>query len=180
MSRFFVDRPIVAIVIAVHRGSGGVARRPPVAQSRHHSHPRSRARRPTRGRRRDDRAVVAQPSPADAREKRCLHATNANAGTMTLTVTFDIDSDVQHRPGQRPEPRVAGPAHSRPKSTSRSASRPQQQGLPIVSNALTRPRRLRRAFLGKNALINVEDALYRVPESASRKFGRPNTRCASG
>ncbi len=39
-----------------------------------------------------------------------MQSTNANDGTMQLTVTFDIDTEPEHRPGERAEPHGAGAA----------------------------------------------------------------------
>ena len=39
-----------------------------------------------------------------------MQSTNANDGTMTLSVTFDVDTDPEHRSGQRAEPHGAGAA----------------------------------------------------------------------
>ena len=173
--------PIVAIVIAIVTVLGGAGR----------------AERPA------DRAVPADRAAADHRHRRSIpgadaltieqsvatpleqqmngvddmlymQSTNANDGTMTLTVTFDVDTDPEHRSGQRPEPHGAG------------AAEPAARGQPVRPDdaQADRPADADRRrccspnksydalFLANYANINILDALYRVPGvGEARIFG---------
>ena len=113
-----------------------------------------------------------------------MQSTNANDGTMTLVVTFDVESDVEHRPGQRAEPRRPGRSPTCPPTSTSSASPTASTvGLPLVVFALYSPNgSYDSLFLGNYALINVNDALYRVPRRRPGGELRrsPSTRCGSG
>ena len=93
-----------------------------------------------------------------------MQSTNANDGTMTLTVTFDVESEVnidqvnaQNRVSQA-QPNLPADVNQFG-LTYRSTV-----GLPLVVVALYSPNGTYDSlFLGNYALINVNDALYRVP-----------------
>ena len=101
MARFFVDRPIVAIVIAIVTvvlGLVAMTGLPDRAVPLDHPAPASRSRPPTPG----ADAVTIEQSVATPIEQQMngvekmlyMQSTNANDGTMTLTVTFDVESEV--------------------------------------------------------------------------------------
>ena len=125
MSRFFIRRPIVAIVIAIVTVLGGVVALSglPIAQFPQIVPPQIIVTAQYPG----ADALTIEQSVATPLEQQMngvddmlyMQSTNANDGTMTLTVTFDVDTRAQHRPGQRPEPHGAGqPRICRPKSPS--------------------------------------------------------------
>ena len=171
MSRFFINRPIVAIVIAIvtvlgrpGRDAGAADRAVP----RHHPAADHRHGALTRGRRRTIEQAVATPLEQQMNgvdNMLYMQSTNANDGTMQLTVTFDVDTDVEHRSGQRPEPPGAGPAqpaarcqHVRPDA---AQDRP---AFRCWSSRLSSPNKTYDdLFLANYANINIIDSLFRVP-----------------
>src|SRR5438132_5880910 len=102
-----------------------------------------------------------------------IQSTNANDGTMALTVTFDIDTDpsidqvnvtnrvAQAQPNLRPDVNQFGLSYR--KST----------GLPMLIISLYSPhQRYDALFLANYANININDTLYRVPSVGEvRLFG---------
>src|SRR5260370_12616119 len=100
MSRFFVNRPIVAMVIAILTVIGGAVAMfgLPVAQYPNIVPPQIRVQTNYTG----ADAVTIEQSVATPIEQQMsvvpnmlyIQSTNANYGTMTLAVTFDIESDV--------------------------------------------------------------------------------------
>src|SRR6266851_4235993 len=100
MSRFFVNRPIVAMVIAILTVIGGAVAMSglPVAQYPNIVPPQIRVQTNYTG----ADAVTIEQSVATPIEQQMsgvpnmlyMQSTNANDGTMTLAVTFDIESDV--------------------------------------------------------------------------------------
>src|SRR3954471_10951831 len=102
-----------------------------------------------------------------------MQSTNANDGTMALTVTFDVDTDpsidqvnVQNRMAQ------AQPNLPTEVSTFGLTMR-KSTGLPMLIVSLYSPNRSYDAlFLANYANINILDALYRVPGvGEARIFG---------
>jgi HAE1 family hydrophobic/amphiphilic exporter-1 len=170
MSRFFVDRPIVAIVIAVVTVVLGLVSMfgLPIAQFPSIIPPQIQIQTTYTG----ADAVTIEQSVATPLEQQMngvdkmlyMLSTNANDGTMTLTVTFDVESDVnidqvnaQNRVGQA-QPNLPTDVNQFG-ITYRSTV-----GLPLVVFALYSPNSTYDAlFLGNYCLINVNDALYRVP-----------------
>src|SRR5262245_10717297 len=100
MARFFVDRPIVAIVIAVVTVVLGLVSMLglPIAQFPSIIPPQIQIQTTYTG----ADAVTIEQSGARTLETQMsgagkmlyIASTNANDGTMTLTVTFDVESDV--------------------------------------------------------------------------------------
>ena len=169
MARFFVDRPIVAIVIAVLTVILGLVAMTglPVAQFPSIIPPVIQILTTYTG----ADALTIEQSVATPLEQQMngvdkmlyVQSTNANDGTMTLNVTFDVESEVdidqvnaqnrvaQAQPNLPPDVNQFG-------ITYRSTV-----GLPLVVFALTSPKGTHDSlFLGNYAVINVNDALYRV------------------
>src|SRR6266850_124932 len=169
MSRFFVNRPIVAIVISIITVVAGLLamRVLPVAQYPSIIPPQIIVNATFTG----ADAITVEQSVATPLEQQMngvddmlyMQSTNANDGTMALTVTFDIDTDpnidqvnvsnrvAQAQPNLPPDVNQFGLAY-------RKAT-----GLPLIIFGLYSPdQRYDALFLANYANINVNDALYRV------------------
>jgi len=169
MSRFFVNRPIVAMVISIVTLIGGLLamRSLPIAQYPGIIPPQIIVSSTFTG----ADAVTVEESVATPLEQQMngvddmlyMQSTNANDGTMSLTVTFDIDTDpnidqvnvvnrvTQAQPNLPPDVNNFGLAYR--KST----------GLPMLVVGLYSPdNRYDSLFLANYANININDALYRV------------------
>src|SRR6266446_321727 len=169
MARFFISRPIVAIVISIITVVAGLLamRSLPVAQYPSIIPPQIIVNGTFTG----ADAVTVEQSVATPLEQQMngvddmlyMQSTNANDGTMALTVTFDIDTDPnidqvnvtnrvsQAQPNLPPDVNQFGLAYR--KST----------GLPLIIFGLYSPdQRYDALFLANYANININDALYRV------------------
>src|SRR6266446_3651090 len=169
VARFFISRPIVAIVISIITVTGGLLamRSLPVAQYPSIIPPQIIVNATFTG----ADAVTVEQSVATPLEQQMngvddmlyMQSTNANDGTMALTVTFDIDTDPnidqvnvtnrvsQAQPNLPPDVNQFGLAYR--KST----------GLPMLIISLYSPhQRYDSLFLANYANININDALYRV------------------
>src|SRR5881409_3284610 len=157
MSRFFVDRPIVAIVIAIVTIVLGLVSMTglPIAQFPSIIPPQIQIQTTYTG----ADALTIEQSVATPLEQQMngvdkmlyMQSTNASDGTMTLTVTFDVDTEV-NIDQVNAQNRVAQALPYR--ST---------VGLPLLVFALYSPNGTYDSlFLGNYAMINVNDALYRV------------------
>ncbi len=169
MSRFFVNRPIVAMVISIITVVAGLlaVRTLPVAQFPTIIPPQIIVSTTFTG----ADAVTVEQSVATPLEQAMngvddmlyMQSTNANDGTMQLTVTFDIDTDpnidqvnvsnrvAQAQPNLPPDVNQFGLAY-------RKAT-----GLPLIIFGLYSPdQRYDALFLANYANININDALYRV------------------
>lgn len=170
MSRFFVDRPIVAIVISLVTVIVGVVSMLglPVAQFPSIVPPQIFVGATYPG----ADAITMEQSVATPLEQQMngvdnmlyMQSTSGNDGSMQLQVTFDVDTDpnidqvnVQNRMAQaQPNlpPEVSNFGLTMRKST----------GLPMLVVALYSPKHTYDAlFLANYANINLNDALYRIP-----------------
>jgi len=169
MARFFINRPIVAMVISIITVVAGLLamRSLPVAQYPSIIPPQIIVSTTFTG----ADALTVEQSVATPLEQQMngvddmlyMQSTNANDGTMALTVTFDIDTDpnidqvnvsnrvAQAQPNLPPDVNQFGLAYR--KST----------GLPMLIIALYSPHQhYDSLFLANYANININDALYRV------------------
>src|SRR2546423_294579 len=169
MSRFFVGRPIVAMVIAILMVLvGGVAMFTlPIAQYPNIVPPQIQLTTNYIGA--DALAVeqsVATPieqQMSGAENMLYMQSTNANDGTFNLQVTFDVDTDIdidqvntQNKGGQ-------AQAFLPPDVTNYGLSYVQSTGLPLVAISIYSPQGTHDPlFLGNYATINVTDTLQRV------------------
>ncbi|HUR35109.1 MAG TPA: efflux RND transporter permease subunit, partial [Vicinamibacterales bacterium] len=179
MSRFFIRRPIVAIVIAIVTVLGGLVSLNglPVAQFPAIVPPQITVTAQYPG----ADAVTIEQSVATPLEQQMngvddmiyMQSTNANDGTMALTVSFDVDTDpnidqvnVQNRMAQA-QPNLP------PEVSQFGLTMRKQTGLPMLIVSLLSPNNSYDAlFLANYANINVLDALYRVPGvGEARIFG---------
>ena len=179
MSRFFIRRPIVAIVIAIITVLGGLVAMSglPIAQFPSIVPPQILVTAQYQG----ADALTVEQAVATPLEQQMngvddmlyMQSSNANDGTMTLTVTFDVDTSpnidqvnvtnrlAQAQPNLPPEVNQFGLALR--KST----------GLPMLIIGLSSPGKTYDAlFLANYANINIIDAIYRVPGvGEARIFG---------
>jgi HAE1 family hydrophobic/amphiphilic exporter-1 len=167
---FFVRRPIVAIVIAILMTIAGLVamRKLPTAQYPDIVPPQIKITTTYTG----ADAITIEQSVATPLEQQMngvdnmiyMQSTNANDGTMTENVTFDVETDInidqvntQNRVSQA-QPNFPPDVNQFGLTVKKATSNP----LLIVS--LYSPKGTYDAlFLGNYATINVNDAIYRVP-----------------
>src|SRR6266480_4908388 len=170
ISKLFIDRPIVAMVIAIITVIGGLVamRGLPVAQFPEIIPPQIIVSTNYTG----ADAVTIEQSVATPLEQQMngvddmlyMQSTNANDGTMALTVTFDVDTDpnvdqvnVQNRVAQA-QPNLPTDVNQLGVNIRKST------GLPMLVISLFSPNKTYDSlFLANYANINVNDVLYRVP-----------------
>ena len=170
MARFFIDRPIVAIVISVLTVLLGLVALVglPIAQYPDIIPPLIQIQGNFPG----ADAITVEQSVATPLEQQMngvdymiyMQSTNANDGTMTLKVTFDVETDInldqvntQNRVSQA-QPNLPPDVNQFGLTVKKATSNP----LLVVS--LYSPKGTYDAlFLGNYATINVNDAIYRVP-----------------
>src|SRR5437660_5933595 len=169
MSRFFIGRPIVAIVIAIVTVIGGLVAMGglPVAQFPDIVPPQIIVSTTYTG----ADALTIEQSVATPIEQQMngvdkmlyVQSTNASDGTMTLSVTFDVETEV-NIDQVNAQNRVSQAQPNLPADVSQfGLSYRSTVGLPLMVFALYSPKGTYDSlFLGNYALINVNDALYRV------------------
>src|SRR5215510_2723793 len=179
ISKLFINRPVVAMVIAIVTVIGGLVAMSglPVAQFPDIVPPQIIVNTTYTG----ADAVTIEQSVATPLEQQMsgvddalyIQSTNANDGTMTLTVTFDVDTqpnidqvNVQNRLAQA-QPNLP------PEVNQFGLTLRKSTGLPMLIVSLYSPKQTYDAlFLANYANINILDALYRVPGvGEARIFG---------
>jgi multidrug efflux pump len=169
MARFFVDRPIFAMVIAVLMVlAGGVAILGlPIAQYPNIVPPQIQVTTTYAG----ADAVAVEQSVATPIEQQMsgvekmlyMQSTNANDGTFNLQVTFDVDSDIDIDQVNT-QNKAAGAQPQLPADvTNYGLNYVQAAGLPLLVISLYSPNgTYDPTFLGNYATINVNDTIQRV------------------
>ncbi|HEY2796457.1 MAG TPA: multidrug efflux RND transporter permease subunit [Thermoanaerobaculia bacterium] len=170
MGALFVRRPIVAIVIAILTTMAGYVAmtKLPTAQYPDIVPPQIQVSTTYTG----ADAITIEGSVATPLEQQMngvdymlyMQSTNANDGTMTLKVTYDVETDInidqvntQNRVSQA-QPNLPADVNTFGLTVKKATSNP----LLVVS--LYSPKGTYDAlFLGNYATINVNDAIYRVP-----------------
>jgi HAE1 family hydrophobic/amphiphilic exporter-1 len=170
MARFFINRPIVAIVISIVVLLGGLVAMVglPVAQFPDLVPPLIQIQGQYPG----ADALTIEQSVATPIEQQMngvedslyIQSVNASDGTVTERVTFDVGTD-RNSDQVNAQNRVSQAAPSLPPEVNQfGITYRKTQGVPLMIIALYSPKGTYPAlFLGNYAMINVNDALYRVP-----------------
>src|SRR6201988_4214990 len=170
MAKFFINRPIVAIVIAIVTViAGAVAMtKLPVAQLPEIVPPKINVAAVYTG----ADALTIEQSVATPLEQQMngvdnmlyMMSTNANDGTMNLKVTYDVGTNVDIDQVNT-QNRVSQASPNLPTSVNQyGVTVKKLMGLPLLVLSLYSPNgNYNGQFLGNYATINVNDALLRVP-----------------
>ncbi len=170
ISKLFINRPVVAMVIAIVTVIVGLVAMSglPVAQFPDIVPPQIIVNTTYTG---ADAQTIEQSVATPLEQQMSgvdnllyMQSTNANDGTMTLTVTFDVDTDpnfdqvnVQNRVAQA-QPNLPADVNQFGLNQRKST------GIPTLAFALYSPQETHDSlFLANYANININDALYRVP-----------------
>jgi hydrophobic/amphiphilic exporter-1 (mainly G- bacteria), HAE1 family len=170
MAKFFINRPNVAIVIAILTVIGGLVAmaKLPVAQLPDIVPPQINVSATYTG----ADALTIEQSVATPLEQQMngvdnmlyMTSTNANDGTMTLKVTYDVGTNVDIDQVNT-QNRVSQASPNLPPSVNQyGVTVKKLMGLPLLVLSLYSPDGTYNGqFLGNYATINVNDALLRVP-----------------
>ncbi len=170
MSKFFINRPIVAIVIAIFFVITGAVMilRLPVAQFPEIVPPQIQTVATYTG----ADAVTVEQSVATPIEEQVngaknmiyMQSINGDDGTMTLEVSFDVSTDVDLDQVQV-QNRLSQALSSLPAEVSNFGLTTQQTvGIPLMVFAITSPKATwDQNFLSNYVAINIEDELARIP-----------------
>ena len=170
MAKFFINRPIVAIVIAILTVIAGVLAmtKLPIAQLPDIVPPQVTVSAVYTG----ADALTIEQSVATPLEQQMngvdnmlyMMSTNANDGTMTLKVTYDIGTNVDIDQVNT-QNRVSQASPNLPTSVNQyGLTVKKQMGLPLLVLSLYSPKgEFDGRFLGNYATININDTLLRVP-----------------
>jgi multidrug efflux pump len=170
ISKLFINRPVVAMVIAIVTVIVGLVAMAglPVAQFPDIVPPQIIVSTTYTG---ADAQTIEQSVATPLEQQMSgvddllyMQSTNANDGTMTLTITFDVDTspnidqvNVQNRVAQA-QPNLPADVNQFGLSLRKST------GIPTLVFALYSPQQTHDSlFLANYANININDALYRVP-----------------
>ena len=170
MSRFFVGRPIVAMVIAILMVLiGGVAIFGlPVAQYPNIVPPQIQVTTSYTG----ADAITIEQSVATPIEQQMsaadkllyMRSTNANDGTFNLQVTFDVDSDINIDQVNVQNKAAQAQALLPPDVNAFGLTFLQSTGLPLLAISIFSPQgSYDTLFLSNYATINLIDTIQRVP-----------------
>ena len=170
MARLFIDRPVLSIVIAIVTVIAGAVTITalPVAQFPDITPPLIQITTSYIG---ADALTIEQSVAAPLEQQMSgvdkmlyMKSINANDGTLTLQVTFDIDTlvDMDQVNAQN---RVSQATPNLPTSVNQfGVTVNKSMGLPLLIISLNSPKGTYDSlFLGNYATINVKDTLYRVP-----------------
>ncbi len=170
MAKFFINRPIVAIVISILTVIGGVVAmtRLPIAQLPDIVPPQISVAAVYTG----ADALTIEQSVATPLEQQMngvdnmlyMMSTNANDGTMSLKVTYDIGTNVDIDQVNT-QNRVSQASPNLPTSVNQyGVTVKKLMGLPLLVLSVYSPKgTFNGQFLGNYATININDALLRVP-----------------
>src|SRR3954466_12639720 len=170
MARFFIDRPIVAIVISILTVLLGLVAMSglPIAQYPNIIPPLIQIQSTFPG----ADAVTVEQSVATPLEQQMngvedelyMQSVNASDGSITLKVTFDVGTD-RNADQVNAQNRVSQALPSLPPEVSQlGLTYRKTQGTPLMLISLFSPKGTYPGlFLGNYALININDAIYRVP-----------------
>ncbi len=182
MSKFFINRPIVAMVIAIFFVITGAVMvfRLPVAQFPDIVPPQIQTTAIYTG---ADALTVEQSvaTPIEeqvngAKNMLYMQSINGDDGTMTLQVSFAVGTDVDIDQVQV-QNRLAQATSSLPLAVSNYGLTTQQTvGIPLLVFSITSPNRTwNQEFLANYVAINIEDELARIPGIGQVKvFGASN------